>query len=298
MAVSSGFSTPVLLLVFNRPETTRRMFDTVRFIHPQSLFVSGDGPRPGEESDIGRCLEVQRIATTIDWPCELKTLFRGCHLGGGPAVASAISWFFEQVPEGIVLEDDCVPGQSFYRFCQELLAYYRDVPRIMHISGHNFQYGRKRGGASYYFSSWTHSGGWATWRRAWKHYDFSLIPEGQRQNVWDGQWRLTVERQHGVAVLPNANLVTNIGYGGAATHTRLPTRAAFLAAHEMDFPLRHPDGLKIDRGADLFTYYANIRGVRHLNLIRFHRLADFLALIPTRVGKGIARLRGAPRAPQ
>ncbi len=235
------------------------------------------------------CQAARDVATAVDWECSVHTLLRERNLGCGPAVASAISWFFEQVETGIILEDDCVPSQSFYRFCEELLTYYAAAPRIMHISGHNFQYGIRRGDASYYFSSWTHNGGWATWRRAWQHYDFTLVPEQHRHDVWDGQWRLTVDQQHGVAILPNVNLVTNIGYGAGATHTQANARAGFLEAHEIGFPLRHPSRIVVDKKADQFTYYANIRNVPDLRLIPLYRAWDFVVLHILKIAKLILR---------
>lgn len=269
--------TPVLLLVFNRPETTRAVFESIRSARPTEYFVAADGPRPDRKGEAERCEAARKIATTVDWDCKLHTLLRQQNLGAGPAVASAVSWFFDQVEAGIILEDDCVPSQSFYKFCEELLAHYQTTESVMHIAGHNFQYGRLRGNASYYFSRWPHSGGWATWRRAWRHYDFALIPEADRHDVWDGQWLLSVEKQKGVAILPNVNLVTNIGYGPDATHTRTPVRAAFLEAHEITFPLRHPKTISIDRQADELTYYANIRNIRDLRLIPLYEAWDYVA---------------------
>ncbi len=290
MAGLEAFQTPILLLVFNRPETTRAVFETIRAIRPMRYYVAADGPRPDVEGEAAKCEEARRIATGVNWGGSLQTLFRDVNLGGGPAVASAISWFLGQVGEGIILEDDCVPTRSFYLFCEALLRYYQETPTVMHISGHNFQYGRRRGEASYYFSRWTHSGGWASWQRAWQHYDFSLIPEANRHDVWDGQWMLSVERQEGVAIVPNVNLVTNIGYGPGATHTQGQARAGFLAAHEITFPLQHPRKIAIDHQADTFTYYANIRNVPSLRLIWLYRLLDFIALIPTRARKAWRRM--------
>ncbi len=284
------FETPILLVVFNRPETTRAVFESIRSIRPAALYVAADGPRAEFEGDVARCDEVRQIATRLDWDCSLHTLFRDRNLGAGPAVASAITWFFNQVPQGIVLEDDCIPSRSFYRFCGELLAYYQDNPAIMHISGNNFQYGRKRGTASYYFSRYTHSWGWATWRRAWKHYDFTLIPEADRSHVWDSQWLLSVERAHGMAALPNVNLVQNIGFGEDATHTRTLQRFAMLPAQEISFPLIHPQAMAIDRAADTLTYYANFRNVPSLRLIPLYHAWDYIEF---RVRKLLRILRNA-----
>jgi hypothetical protein len=291
MVDAGAFKTPILLLIFNRPETTKAVFESIRSVRPAEYYVAADGPRVELESDAAKCDEARRIATSVDWDCSLQTLLRDRNLGSGAGVASAITWYFDHVPQGIILEDDCVPSFSFYRFCEELLAYYRDNSAIMHISGNNFQYGRKRGPASYYFSRYTHSWGWATWRRAWKHYDFALSPEADRRHIWDGQWLLSVERNHGMSILPNVNLVQNIGFGPDATHTRTMERFAMLSAHEIAFPLQHPQRMAIDRAADNLTYYANFRNVPSLRIIWFYRALDFLALVPIRLRKGIRKLK-------
>ncbi len=271
-----GLETAILLLIFNRPETTEAVFNSIRSVRPKHLYVAADGPRSGNEADSRRCEEARRIATSVDWPCAAQTLFRDENLGAGPGVASAITWFFDQETEGIILEDDCVPHPSFYRFCEELLSYYRDDPSVMHISGDNFQLGRRRGPASYYFSRFTHNWGWASWNRAWKHYDFELIPEEDRRHIWDAQWQLSVERNRGLSALPNLNLVQNIGFGGEATHTKSLERISFLAAHEMTFPLVHPSSRAIDAQADRFTYYTHFRSARFPECIWAYRAQDWL----------------------
>ncbi len=289
VADPESLKTPVLLLVFDRPETTRAVVDTIRAARPSEYFVAADGPRPDRQDDAEKCRAAREIATAVDWPCNVHTLFRDSNLGSGPAVASAITWFFEEVPQGIILEDDCVPSRSFYRFCDELLSYYQENPVVMHISGDNFQYGKKRGNGSYYFSRYTHTWGWATWRRAWKQYDFELAPESERSHVWDGQWLISVEKSHGMAVLPNLNLVTNIGFGENATHTHTLERFAMLPAQEMPFPLKHPDRIEIDRAADIRTYYANFRNVPDLRLIPWYFLVDYVTFRAARLNNLIRK---------
>ena len=253
------FQTPILLIVFNRPETTRVVFESIRAMQPTKLFVAADGPRETVISDRARCEEVRRIATAVDWPCEVQTLFRQQNLGCGRGVSSAITWFFENVEEGIILEDDCLPSNSFYYFCQELLEYYRVNEQVMHISGNNFQYGRQRGTASYYFSRYTHNWGWATWRKSWRHFDLTLMPEPYRSHNWDKQWELSVEKREGISILPNANLVRNIGFGPSATHTKGVPKYAKLKAEEIVIPLLHPSTIKINEEADIFTEYTHFR---------------------------------------
>jgi hypothetical protein len=290
--VSWPLDVPVLFLIFNRPRWTRQVFDAIRGMRPASLFVAGDGPRLNVDDDAINCEEARRIATTVDWSCNLRTRFQRSNLGPGPGVSSALRWFFDHVSAGIILEDDCRPGRSFFRFCSELLEYYRDEPSVMHISGHNYQYGRRRGHASYYFSSYTHVGGWATWKRAWSMYDVSLIPPTEQGEIWDAAWMLSVQRNRAVAVVPNVNLVSNIGFGQDATHTRELGRWSNLPALEMEFPLVHPRRMRVDQAADSLTYYANFRNIPDLRLTGLYRVADFIKLVPLRTRKLARRLTG------
>ena len=245
---------PVLLIVFNRPDTTRQVFGAIRCAQPRQLFVAADGPREGVGADEALCAAARRVATAVDWDCDVQTLFREGNLGCGLGPSLAISWFFDNVEAGIIFEDDCVPDSKFFRFSGELLDYYRSASRIMMISGNNFLRGRKRGNASYYFSRYPHIWGWATWRRAWQHFDYEAIPEEYRKHgIWDRQWLLAFERNRGLAVAPNVNLVRNVGCGtNDATHTSvMDERYANLSVRPMVFPLTHPGRIRrMDRYTD------------------------------------------------
>jgi hypothetical protein len=225
--------------------------------------------------DVEGCAAARQVATAVDWPCDVRTLYRDSNLGCAVAVSTAITWFFENVEQGIVLEDDCVPSASFYRFCQELLEHYRAESRIMHIGGANVQYGRRRGPGSYYYSRYPNVWGWASWRRAWHWYDFSLRPSWRLEDTWDTQWQLSIEKAGGLAVVPNTNLVKNIGFRPDATHTTGRERAATLVAQEVSFPLRHPPAVRPDRAADVFTYYVLHRQVRFASLVWIYQLMDW-----------------------
>ena len=157
--------TPVLFLVFNRSDTATQVFEKIRQVRPSRLYVAGDGPREGynEEEKVAKARE---IATRVDWPCEVKTLFRDKNLGCAHGCSNAISWFFQHEEKGIILEDDCVPHLDFFTFCENLLDRYAEDERVTVVSGNNFQKGKWRGDASYYFSKFPHIWGWATWRRA------------------------------------------------------------------------------------------------------------------------------------
>jgi hypothetical protein len=275
---------PVLVLAFNRPDTTRRVLESLRPAKPERIFFAVDGPRPEMADEAQRVAQVRELATMIDWDCEVQTLFRSKNLGCKLGVSGAIGWFFEQVEAGIILEDDCVAHPSFFPYASELLERYRDDGRILMVSGDNFQQDRRRTGYSYYFSRYAHIWGWATWRRAWQHYDHEMKswPElrdggglvdllGDRQaarywsNIfedtyqdrntsWAYRWQFCVWAQNGLTVLPGRNLVSNIGFGEFATHTKQAGHPwAGLPVEAMSIPLRHPPSLTRDDSADRYT---------------------------------------------
>ena len=263
---------PILLLVFNRPDTTARVFEAIGEVRPARLYVAADGPRPGRKREVEQCEQVRRIATSVYWPCDVRTLFRERNLGCRQAVSSAIDWFFGQEPEGIILEDDCLPSKDFFGFCAELLERFRDDTRVMAVCGSCYSDFKPDYAASYYFSYFADIWGWATWRRAWTYYDRDMArwPEfklrggldslagGRRWHstywtdafdathqrhigTWDFQWIYTVMEQNGLACYPTRNLVSNIGFRSDATHTVIESDpAANLPREKMQFPLVHP----------------------------------------------------------
>lgn len=253
--------------------------DAIRAARPTRLYVAADGPRPGRQREAERCMEARRIATAVDWPCRVETLFRDTNVGCRSAVISAIDWFFVHEQDGIVLEDDCVPASKFFPFCAELLERFRDDPRVMAICGSSYAEGEPNDGASYYFSYYADGWGWATWRRAWRLYDRSLsrwpafkARDGLRpvaagrpwrqaywtrlfddvhagrihtEQCWDYQWFYTVIESGGFACYPAHNLVSNIGFRSDATHTTVREGEALppmanRAPQEVLFPLVHP----------------------------------------------------------
>jgi hypothetical protein len=277
------FTTPILFMIFNRPDTTERVFQQIRAIKPKYLFVSADGPRLQKAGEAERCTQARAIIKQVDWDCELKTKFSEKNQGCKVSVSSAITWFFENVEEGIILEDDCLPDLSFFKFCQELLERYRNDQRIMHISGNNFQDGRRKGTGSYYASSLNHVWGWATWKRAWKKYDvtmagyaddqdrfFKMFPDAtirnywqknfdlvytNRKDTWDVQWQYTMFLHRGLALHPNVNLVSNIGFQTGATHTIDDfDPMANRKSERIEDMLQHPKILEPDTDADRYTF--------------------------------------------
>lgn len=278
-------SSPVLLIIFNRPDLVRLSLDAIRKVQPDRLYIAADGPRPGNANDAQACRDARLVADRVDWNCTVKTLFRDENLGCRVGVSSAIDWFFEHEPEGIILEDDCVPDASFFRYCDELLGRYRSDERIMVISGSNFQRGREVSPDSYFFSRYNHCWGWASWRRAWQHYDrdMSLWPafkaegclgkwaDGNPRFVeywsrifdraaagkidsWAYRWTFSCWVHNGLTCLPAHNLVSNIGFDDRATHTKSSRSwQAALQADKLDFPLRHPAVVTRSVTADQFT---------------------------------------------
>ena len=266
--------TPVLLIIFNRPDTTRVVFEAIRKAKPEKLYVAADGPRPHVPSDVATCSESRKIVDGVDWPCEVRRLFQDENLNCGKAPSTAMTWLFKHEQEGIILEDDCVPSPSFFRFCQELLEKYRDDERIMHIGGNNFLGGWQNDpDHSYYFSRSGHIWGWATWRRAWENFDIDIrlyekikkqgffnnfflnrlekayrlrkfektVEKRGHVDWWDYQWDFARLINSGLAIVPNTNLVKNLGFGQEATHTVNGTNEmTSMEAMEMEFPLRHP----------------------------------------------------------
>lgn len=266
--------TAVLFLVFNRPDTTKRVFEAIRIAKPPRLYIAADGPReykPGEKEKVQ--LVRDYVINNIDWNCEVKTLFREKNLGCKYAVSSAITWFFENEEMGIILEDDCLPSQSFFWFCEVLLDKYNNDLRIWHISGNNF-YSKveKNNKYSYYFggiygSIW----GWATWKSRWKNYDVEMenyynlnesgilfnCYDGSKSvkhrimqferiktgfNTWDYQWAYCRFINSGLTIISSVNLISNIGFRNDATHTTLSNDIlSKLINNEIVFPLKHPN---------------------------------------------------------
>lgn len=268
------FETPILYLVFNRPEETAQSFEIIRRTKPFFLFIAADAPRNNVPSDIEKCEAVLNlIKSQIDWNCDVKYLIRNSNLGCGKAVSQAIDWFFQNVESGIILEDDCLPQDSFFPFCAELLDKYRYNEVVTHISGHNYQMGCVRGDFDYYFSRVVNIWGWATWRRAWQHYkykidDISLLETHTNRNIfpikdmkdflegkidtWDTQWLFWNFVTNSFCITPNINLVQNIGFNSAATHTDFRPPGYFNKSRNgnIQFPLKHPLKLKFNKLAD------------------------------------------------
>lgn len=273
---------PVLLTVFNRPHETRQVLERLKIVRPEKIYVAADGPREGRSEDQSLCEDVRKlIAEEIDWSANVMTDYAQRNLGLRQRIASAITWTLENEDSVIVLEDDCVPDTSFFRYCTELLEKYEREPRVGVVTGDNFQPEGFNCGASYYFSRYPHCWGWATWRRAWGLNDqamsdwprvrstdwlSSIFPEplealywqqlfddtySGKIDTWDYQWTYACWRHNMLTVTPRTNLVRNVGIGEAATNTRdAEPEKHHRKCLAMEFPLLHPFWLERNKEAD------------------------------------------------
>ena len=318
VTIARMMKTPVLFLIFNRPDTTARVFAAIRAARPKHLFIAADGPRSSHSTDVDLCSQTRTILNKIDWPCDLKTKLNESNLGCRLAVSSAITWFFKHVKAGIILEDDCLPDPSFFGYCEQLLNRYRDEPRIMHISGDNFQPPTTKYSADIYFSIYNHIWGWATWRRAWALYDvnmsdftvhetsemlqsmtdniafreywlqiFKNTHEGE-VNTWDYQWTYAMWKNNGLAILPRVNLISNIGFGSEGTHTKTVNWMANLPTSELQLQ-SYPSTIAAHSRADCHTS-KNVFGLSKSHLLFYFQKARGRLRLRSRLRK-ILQLR-------
>jgi hypothetical protein len=248
----NSLQTPVLMLVFNRPDTTQAVFNVIREVKPTKLYIASDGPR--NQEDQYKIKQVRGVLSQVDWDCEVYTLFRETNLGCGPAVSQAITWFFEHEEMGIILEDDCLPDSSFFPFCERMLNFYKDDTKVWHIAGSNFISKKLNSDPdkwqvnSYYFSMFNNIWGWAGWRNRWNKYRFNIesynlhqslqyytldkrvetyFTKRQKQvlnkriNTWDYQYTFSMWENKGCAIIPTVNLISNIGFDVNATNTNI-----------------------------------------------------------------------------
>lgn len=286
--------TAVAILSFNRPDCTQQVLDVVLKAKPSKLFFFADGPRAAYPRDVDRCLATRAIINKFDWECEVLTKFSDVNLGCKYGPETGIDWVFEQVEEAIILEDDCLPDPSFFRFCEELLDRYRRDQRVMMIGGYNFLGATHPERQSYYFSTLASTWGWASWRRAWRLNEpalgnwqqaletkiidhlfpdpihtkywygvFERILDGSLPDAWDYQWQLACWLQSGFRIFPAVSLISNLGFGEDSTHTSGENPFA-NRLHSMSFPLKHPHSCvrssEFDR--DISEFFCRLEGLR------------------------------------
>jgi len=272
-------TTPILLLVFNRPDKTKQVFDVIKSVKPKKLYIAADAPREHVPDDNEKCKQVKSIVSNIDWDCDAHFLFHEKNLGCSLSGYKAWDWLFSQEEEMIFLEDDSIPSKSFFWFCQVLLKKYKDNPKIGHICGQNF--GKKYGNATYFFTRYG-GGTWglATWKRTHDLYEYKMESFNEikdkkffkKRFLYDFEYRYQKRRfehyiKHGgntydlqlgyqlykhdlIGIMPNINMVTDIGWGSDATNltssdSKSAKKYGNLPRYELD-EIIHPDKVERD----------------------------------------------------
>lgn len=267
------FETPILFVIYNRPDKTDKVFNAIKAIKPKNLFVAADGPKT--ENDLERCMQARAIIDNIDWDCNLHKIFRDTNVGSKLNVTQAINWLFESFEQAIILEDDCVPNKSFFFFCSQLLDYYKDNTDVMHITGANLNTNNLPELYTYHYSRYPNIWGWATWKRAWLNYEVELNDKNyfktlirkrfrdpferrfwttvlnslDKLDAWDYQWMFAIWKKQGICLNTNINFISNIGFDNSATHTKYDSLNSNLPTHEIT-TIIHPNSIKIDRIAE------------------------------------------------
>ena len=259
------------LLLFNRPDTTRLVVREAVAAKPRAVYAIADGPRADYPEDEALCKDVRRIVTEANWGVPVMTDFSDTNLGLKKRVATGLDWVFTHEDEAIILEDDCLPDPTFFPFAAELLQRFEKDERVGMISGNNFLWGTTATRESYFFSPDVRIWGWATWRRVWRDFSASglnkdrgfddvrtlvrNIPSPLRQKAllntqktasttsWAQPFLLHCVERGYLNPTPHVNLVANIGFGGASTHTSFESFTADAPRQSISFPLRHPESV-------------------------------------------------------
>lgn len=312
----AAFKTPIALLIFKRPNTTQKVLEVIRQVRPATLLVVSNFPPDDKPEQIEQCQATRALIEQIDWPCRVLKNYADTYLSCKERISSGLNWVFETVDRAIILEDDCIPDPTFFGYCEELLDRYADDARVMAITGDNFDLPLRQPHYSYYFSRYTHFWGWATWRRAWQHYDVTmrLLPEfleagwlstllqdpaavqwwektlqgvySDQKDTWDYQWIFSCWVQGAACIVPRVNLVSNLGFDKDAAHNRdaFDWRAN-LPTSPIELPLAHPPFIRIDEQCDRILqkrYYGYIaqkqtRPLTYRITRKIHRAKTLLA---------------------
>jgi len=275
----------VLFLVFNRPSLTQTVFNAIKKSRPSRIFIAADGPRKNNELDVILCKQVRDIVAKVDWECEIKTLFREENLGCRVAITSAIDWFFNHVEAGVILEDDCLPSDSFFSFCGLMLERYKHNDQIMQINGSFHLHQFESFDESYYFSKLNSCWGWATWRRAWRTFDADMIGYDESRDkgeiakyyenrqisnwmisyleaanspscgIWSTQWSYSILKNNGLCINPTINMVNNIGFFDTPTSGVHESFSSYSDYMLEDFNhIKHPDKIQYNVSNDILEF--------------------------------------------
>ena len=298
-------NTAVMLLLFNRPDLTRRVFESIRQARPKRLYLAADGPREGIDEDESACEQARAVVSEVDWPCEVYRLYRSRNLGCRHAVHGALDWFFDQEEKGIVMEDDCLADPSWFEFAEQMLNRYSDNKEIICVSASHMHGDLHQPDSSYFFSIFNHCWGWATWRDGWQKYDdamadwprlkksnwlrklgggslafkrywteiFDRLYQG-RIDSWAYYWTYSAWLNNSLTVLPSRNLVVNLGFDEKATHTAGMWHLGGQGLQQMEFPLTHPEAVERDEWADRWT------ARNHFHIAPYGEMLDWLMSQP------------------
>ncbi len=303
---SIELNSPVLFIIFNRIDYVKKVFDSIKKVKPQNLYIASDGARTYiDNEDITVKYVRDYVISNIDWKCKVTKLFKENNLSPKKFISSAITWFFENEEYGIIIEEDCLPHEHFFRFCEELLIKYKDDERIMMISGQNNEINsEKRIKESYFFYKYTDIWGWASWRRAWKYYDLNMknweklrgkelyrtvcdIKGFQKYvkyvfdqliedniETWDTQWSYACLANNGLCIIPVHNLVSNIGVFGVNTYRK--TKGHCMPTIPINFPIIHPNFIFPDPVYNDFMYKHKLKKIKNRRF--FAKILKFLGL--------------------
>ena len=300
----SIIETPIILILFNRPDTTKQVFEAIRQAKPTKLLIIADGPRQNRLGEAELCAKTRSVVDSVDWDCEVIKNYSEINLGCKQRVSSGLDWAFSLVEEAIVIEDDCLPNSSFFKFCEEMLQMYRHDRRVMMISGTNMLEEWKSASQSYHFSYYGGIWGWASWRRAWQYYDIDmslwadpqikarigdiLVDNRQylhskqafdascdgRIDAWGYRWRFARLIQSGLSIVPSVNLVSNIGFRQDASRTTSGSSPlAEIPTHHLEFPLKFNQFTAVDRDYDRHIFIKNTKKPHLLTRIK-HKLKN------------------------
>lgn len=286
--------TPLLLLIYNRPEVTKVLFNKIKKIKPKIIYIAADGPKENDQNDLERCEKVRNIFNKIDWNCKIHKRYNKKNYGCRNSIIQSINWFFKKEKYGIILEDDCIPSTDFFWLSKILLKKYEKNNKVFCISGSNYLKNFQKVNNSYYFSKYPHCWGWATWRRAWKKNEpnikfwpkfknsldwrdinnnmiehkywnkiFDKCYKG-KFNSWAYPWTLSVWKNKGLTIIPKKNLVKNIGYGSDSTNSIFRNINDIYKVKKIERKIKHPKIIKSDLKKDNFVFDSHYKGKNYL----------------------------------
>lgn len=301
------YKVPILITVYNRPDLFKKLLTNLKKNKPSKIYIKGDGPK--NEIDRKKIKSIKKIISLIDWKCKIFNNFSSVNVGCRKSVTEGLNWFFSKEKFGIILEDDCLPNVSFFRYCEILLKKFYNNKRIYTISGSNFQ-NHDNNKYDYYFSKYPHCWGWASWRRAWKSNDpnLSFWPKWKRTYEWNRYhktliekkywekifdkvynekidswayvWTASVWKNNGITATPRISLINNIGFDNRATHTLNTQKKLKRNIKNLKFPLKHPKIIQLNKEADKYTFGSHFKGIYYLWPLRFIHLIDLFIMNP------------------